>query len=156
MLWNEFQAIRQMLNGRTLPIQDIANKIKQYQIQLPRISNWQCYHQLLEAMDTPLLQAVRVRKIRDWPTPSNIKELKSFLGIINYCSQFALHLATISSPLTAIAGCTVNWDWTHAHQQSFELIKQTLSAGPAVRLLDYESTEPIFLVTDASLIGTGA
>jgi len=43
-LWNEFQAIRQMLNGRMLPIQDIANKIKQYQMQLPRISNWQCYH----------------------------------------------------------------------------------------------------------------
>jgi len=58
-LWNEFQAIRQMLNGRMLPIQDIANKIKQYQMQLPRISNWQCYHQLLEAMDAPLLQAVR-------------------------------------------------------------------------------------------------
>jgi len=57
-LWNEFQAVRQMLNGRTLPIQDIANKIKQYQMQLPRTSNWQCYHQLLKAMDAPLLQAV--------------------------------------------------------------------------------------------------
>jgi len=39
-LWNEFQAIRQTYNGRTLPIQEIANRIKQYQIQLPRISNW--------------------------------------------------------------------------------------------------------------------
>ena len=58
-LWNEFQAIRQTLNGRTLPIQDVANKIKQYQMQLLRISNWQCYHQLLEAMDATLLQAVR-------------------------------------------------------------------------------------------------
>jgi len=27
-------------------------------MQLPRISNWQCYHPLLEAMDTPLLQPV--------------------------------------------------------------------------------------------------
>jgi len=58
-LWNEFQAICQMLNSRTLPIQDIANKITQYQMQLPRISNWQCYHQLLEVMDASLLQAVR-------------------------------------------------------------------------------------------------
>jgi len=98
----------------------------------------------------------RVKKILDWRIPSNIKELKSFLGIINYCSQFATHLATVSSPLTAMAGSITNWDWTHTHQKSFELIKQTLSADPAVRLLDYESTEPIFLVTDASLIGTGA
>jgi len=42
-----------------LPVQDIANKIKQYQVQLPWISNWQCYHELLEAIDAPLLQAVR-------------------------------------------------------------------------------------------------
>jgi len=98
----------------------------------------------------------RVRKILDWPTPSNIKELKSFVGIVNYRSQFAPHLAAISSPLTAMAGSTVNWDWTHTHQKSFELIKQTLSADPAVRPLDYESTQPIFLVTDASLIGIGA
>jgi len=98
----------------------------------------------------------RVRKILDWPTPSNIKELKSFLSIGNYCSQFAPHLATISSPLTAMVGSTVNWDWTHIHQKSFKLIKQTLSADLAVRLLASERTEPIFLVTDTSLIGTGA
>jgi len=76
--------------------------------------------------------------------------------MVNYCSQFALQLATISSPLTVMAGSTVNWDWTHIHQKSFELIKQTLSTDTAVRLLDYESAEPIFLVSDACLIGTGA
>jgi len=67
-LWTKFQAIRQTLNGYTLPIQDIANKIKQYQMQLPRISNWQYYHQLLETMDAPLLQAVRpfLNKDMDW------------------------------------------------------------------------------------------
>jgi len=97
----------------------------------------------------------RVRKILDWPIPSNINELKSLLGIVNYCFQFGLHLATISSLLTTMAGCTTNWDWTHTHQKSFELIKQTLCADPAVRPWDYESMEPIFLVTDASLIGTG-
>ena len=75
--------------------------------------------------------------------------------MVNYCSQFALQLATISNPLTAIAGSTMNWDWTHTYQKSFELMKQTLSADPAVRPLDYESVDPIFLVTDASLIGTG-
>jgi len=76
--------------------------------------------------------------------------------MVNYYSQFALQLATISSLLTAMAGSTANWDWTHTHQKSFELIKQMLSADPAVRPLDYESMDPIFLVTDASLIGTGA
>jgi len=50
----------------------------------------------------------------------------------------------------------MNWDWMHTYQKSFELIKQMLSTDLAVRPLDYESADPIFLVTDASLIGTGA
>jgi len=50
----------------------------------------------------------RVRKILDWPTSSNVKKLRTFLGMVNYCSQFAPQLATISSPLTAMAGSTTN------------------------------------------------
>ena len=52
----------------------------------------------------------RVRKILDWPTPTNVKGIRTFLGMVNYCSQFAPQLATISSPLTAMAGSTMNWD----------------------------------------------
>jgi len=98
----------------------------------------------------------QVRKILDWPTSSNTKELQTFLRMVNYYSEFAPQLATISSPLTAMVESTANWDWTYTRQKSFELIKQTLSADPAVRPLDYESADPIFLVTNASLIGTGA
>jgi len=58
--------------------------------------------------------------------------------------------------LTAIPESTMNWDWIHTYQKSFELINQMLSTNPAVRPLNYESSDPIFLVTDASLIGTGA
>ena len=36
-LWTEFQAIRQTQNGRTKPIQQVANKIKQLQILSPKI-----------------------------------------------------------------------------------------------------------------------
>ena len=57
--WTEIQAIKQTHNGRSGPIQQVANKIKQMHILLPKISDWQCYHQLLEVIDTPLVAAVR-------------------------------------------------------------------------------------------------
>jgi len=41
-LRTEFQAIRQTQNGRTKLIQQVGNKIKQLQILLPKISDWQC------------------------------------------------------------------------------------------------------------------
>jgi len=89
-LWNEFQAIRQTLNGRTLPIQDIANNIKQYQVQLLRISNWQCYHQLLEAMDAPLLQAVRpfINEDMEWDPLIEQCEIHDSVRRINKHSSY--------------------------------------------------------------------
>jgi len=67
-LWTEFQAIRQIQNGRSKPIQQVANRIKQLQILLPKISNWQCYNQLLEVMDPALLQEVRanINDEKEW------------------------------------------------------------------------------------------
>jgi len=90
-LWNEFQAIRQTLNGCMPPIQDIANKIKQYQMQLPRISNWQCYHQLLEAMNAPLLQAVRpfINEDMDWEKLIEQCEIHDSVRRINKNSSYS-------------------------------------------------------------------
>jgi hypothetical protein len=55
-----------------------------------------------------------------------------------------------------MAGATATWDWTPTHTTSFEKVKLALSAEPAIKPINYNSTEPIYLVTDASLIGTGA
>jgi len=89
-LWNEFQAIRQTLNGRILSIEDIANKIKQYQMQLPHISNWQCYHQLLKAMDASLLQAVRpfINKDMEWKKLIEQCEIHDSVRRINKNSSY--------------------------------------------------------------------
>jgi len=76
-LWTEFQAIRQTKNGRPKPIQQVANKIKQLQILLPKISDWQCYNQLLEAMDPALLQEVR----------ANINDEMEWDDLIEFCSK---------------------------------------------------------------------
>jgi len=76
-LWNEFQAIRETQNGRTMPIQQVANKIKQLQILLTKISDWQYYNQLLEAMDPALLQEVR----------ANINDKMEWDDLIEFCSK---------------------------------------------------------------------
>jgi len=76
-LWIGFQAIRQTQNGRTKPIHQVANKIKQQQILLPKINDWQCYNQLLEAMDPALLQEVR----------ANINDEMEWDDLIECCSK---------------------------------------------------------------------
>jgi len=76
-LWTDFQAIWQTQNGRTKPIQQVANKINQLQILLPKISDWQCYNQLLEAINPALLQEVR----------ANINDEMELNDLIKFCSK---------------------------------------------------------------------
>ena len=37
--------------------------------------------------------------IQQWPTPTNVKELQSFLGSVNYLSKFILYLSDFRRPL---------------------------------------------------------
>ena len=76
--------------------------------------------------------------------------------MVNYLHQFAPNLATVSSSLTELAGSTATCDWTPVHSNSFQKVKNTLAADAAVRPLNYNSSESIYVVTAASLIGTGA
>jgi hypothetical protein len=44
----------------------------------------------------------RLRKIEDWRTPNNKKQLQSFLGVINYIAPHLFHTSTVLAPLTVM------------------------------------------------------
>ena len=41
----------------------------------------------------------KVELIQQWPTPTNHKELQSFLGTVNYLSRFLAFLSDLHAPL---------------------------------------------------------
>ena len=43
--------------------------------------------------------AEKVQAVRDAPAPTNVSELKSFLGLLNYYSKFLPNLFTVLTPL---------------------------------------------------------
>ena len=46
----------------------------------------------------------KVDKVRDWPLPSNAKELHSFLGLASYYCQFIPNFAHIAKSLHQLVG----------------------------------------------------
>ena len=92
--------------------------------------------------------------MRKIPTPTNAKELRSFLGMINYYSRFIPNLQPICAPLHALTKHSVNWTWSKESDRIFQHLKLVLSARDT--LVHYREELPLILETDASDRGVGA
>ena len=65
----------------------------------------------------------KIARIEEWTTAKNKKQLQEFLGVVNYISQFILHLALITAPLTSLTG-TEEFVRTATHDQAMENINR--------------------------------
>ena len=88
------------------------------------------------------------------PPPTNVKELHSLLGMINYYRKFIPNLATLLKPLTNLLQSNSKWVWSLECVNAFAKVKQSLTSAPI--LAHYDPDLPIHLATDASSHGIGA
>ena len=65
----------------------------------------------------------KVRLIQEWPTPQNQKELQSFLGTVNYLSQFLIFLSDLRAPVQNLLKKDSEFMWTSTHQNAFDQLK---------------------------------
>ena len=96
----------------------------------------------------------KVRAVLEAPPPTDISQLRSFLGMINYYGKFLPNLATLLRPLYDLLHTSKTWSWRSPQEQAFKKAKELLSTAPL--LTHYESTRPLILSCDASPYGVGA
>ncbi|KAL4354641.1 hypothetical protein GQ457_06G032960 [Hibiscus cannabinus] len=95
----------------------------------------------------------KVRAIRDWSTPTNIKEVRGFLGIVGYYRRFIRGFATIVAPISDLLRKSEQFEWTEAAQMAFEKLKILLTEAPVLSLPCFD--KEFFVETDASGVGIG-
>jgi transposase InsO family protein len=98
----------------------------------------------------------KIQSVLDFPLPSISKQLKSFLGLVNYFRDFVRNHSNIVKPLHALL---TNYQkskkisWTEEAKPAFESIKTEIAKCTTMHFLN--DTDPIFLQTDASEYGIG-
>jgi hypothetical protein len=61
----------------------------------------------------------KIIAIQSWPTPENLKQLRSFLGLLGHYRKFVKSFGSICKPLTELLKKHTLFIWTTSHQQAF-------------------------------------
>ena len=95
----------------------------------------------------------KVKAILDLKHPENPKQLKSFLGAIQYLAKILPRLSERTDKLRKLLKKNTEWKWKTEQQNDFETIKKMLTEEPA--LAHYAKDKDIIVTTDASRTGLG-
>jgi hypothetical protein len=96
----------------------------------------------------------KVQAVAAWPVPTNVRQLRGFLGLSGYYRKFIRNYGVISRPLTDLLKKNTLFHWTSHHQHSFEALQQALLSAPMLALPDF--TKGFTIETNASAKGIGA
>ena len=97
---------------------------------------------------------IKTAAIKDWPTPTNLKELRSFIGFCNFYRMFIANFSQIAHLLHLLTKKGQEYIWEEAQKQAFEELKNRLTSSPVLRLPDL--SKPFVVQTNTSKLGTGA
>ena len=98
----------------------------------------------------------RKQGIQQLVAPTSLKQLRSFLGMVNYFRDFIPNLSVEIGALTNLTATTkhAQFVWDEPAQRAFERAKELVMQ--AVELTFLEEEGDITLYTDASIVGIGA
>ena len=96
----------------------------------------------------------KVQAIARIPAPTNLRELRRFLGMVSWYRRFIPRFTDIAAPLNHLLQKKVRWTWSEKEEIAFETLRQQLATAPVLACPDF--TLPFTLQTDASNEGLGA
>ena len=96
----------------------------------------------------------KVAAILHAPDPRDVKELQSYLGLINFYRRFLPNLSGLLRPLHLLLTDGKKWEWKKDQEEAFNASKHLVASAPV--LVHFDPEKPVCLSCDASPYGIGA
>jgi hypothetical protein len=95
----------------------------------------------------------KIMSIMEWPTPKDVSNIRSFMGLTGYYRRFIKDFSKIGCPITALQKKGTKFMWTQKCEERFQAMKHLLTHTPVLKIADPQAD---FLVcTDACKEGLG-
>ena len=96
----------------------------------------------------------KIKAIKEYPRPQNVKQLRQFMGLCSWVREFIPSLGTLAEPLIQLTRKSQAWTWGPPQEQAFASLKDKLISAPILSYPNFK--HPFFLAVDSSDIGAGA
>jgi hypothetical protein len=90
----------------------------------------------------------KVAAVREWPAPTNVRDVRAFLGFVNFYRRFIQGYSRIAIPLTNLTRKDLEFHWGTPEQKAFQELKDAILREPILATAD--PTRPYEVETDAS------
>ncbi|GJY14649.1 hypothetical protein Tco_0385071 [Tanacetum coccineum] len=94
----------------------------------------------------------KVKAIKDWPRPSSVIEICSFIGACQYLRKFIRYFSVIAVPLHALTKINSKFEWTKKHEDTLYLEKGKEAVGVEAEAVGVEvgvGTSPYKTIDEA-------
>src|SRR6266702_1990087 len=99
------------------------------------------------------MDRVKFQGVDSWERPKNLKELRGWMGFINFYRRFIEGFSKIARVLNELTKKEVPWEWTNEREEAFQKLKRLICAEPVLLMPKLE--EPFELEVDASNYAIG-
>jgi len=96
----------------------------------------------------------KVEAILKIATPTKRKEVRSFLGMVNFYRDMWPKRSEILAPLTALTSSTTKWRWTEVEEKTFQEMKRGMTRETLLAFPDF--SKQFVMHTDASKTQLGS
>ncbi|XP_055354393.1 uncharacterized protein K02A2.6-like [Paramacrobiotus metropolitanus] len=96
----------------------------------------------------------RAKTLVDMKMPTNVSELRAYLGMVNHYAKFVQNLSAKCGPFHRLLKSGAPWEWTTECAKQFQALKEEIVH--ATFLVHFNPAVPLVLAADASQYGVGA
>ena len=78
----------------------------------------------------------KIKTVLEWPTPETVKDIKSFLGFVNFYQRFIEGYSKLTRPITNLTKKSENFFWSTECDMAFQELKSRITSALILRHFD--------------------
>ena len=140
-------------------VHDVLQVLQDYDLFLkPKKCVWESprvdYLGLILEKGVTRMDPAKITGVRDWPTPTTVKQVRSFLGFCNFYRAFIRGFSHLAKPLNNLMKKDTPWTWGEEQQTTFDTLRERIISEPV--LIQPDLSKPFEIEVDSSGFARGA